>query len=309
MRLGFVGAVAFVSVALLTCGIAPTFAQMPPPPPVPPVDVPMAAPGFVPRFEIMRTLRAAGFDPLAPPLREGTAYVVRATDFRGILMRVVLDARTGAIRDATRIMPPDAGPYGMNPPPYGGPPPYATPYGPAADDEPPTAAVPEDGYGRLGGPRGASRMPGAALSPPLPRPRPAAIAARKRDAEVKPDAAPAAMPAPPPADTAAAKPEQEAPAPHAAAVDAKASSGDGAGAAEPDRATPDIVTPDVAKPDPAKSDDAAKPDGPNPGGKRDASAASAAPSASASQAASPAPAADAPARPRKPLPPSPPIND
>ena len=53
----------------------------------------------------MRTLRSAGFDPLAPPLREGTIYVARATDYRGILMRVVLDARTGAIRDANRIVP------------------------------------------------------------------------------------------------------------------------------------------------------------------------------------------------------------
>ena len=61
--------------------------------------------GFVPPYEIVRTVRAAGFDPLAPPLREGTTYVLRATDFRGILMRVVVDARTGAIRDANRIVP------------------------------------------------------------------------------------------------------------------------------------------------------------------------------------------------------------
>ena len=40
--------------------------------------------------------RLAGFDPLALPLREGTTYVIRATDFRGILMRVVVDARSGA---------------------------------------------------------------------------------------------------------------------------------------------------------------------------------------------------------------------
>jgi hypothetical protein len=31
--------------------------------------------------------------------------VLRATDFRGIPTRVVLDARTGVIRDATRIVP------------------------------------------------------------------------------------------------------------------------------------------------------------------------------------------------------------
>jgi len=38
----------------------------------------------VPPYEILRTLRAAGFQPLAPPLREGTTYVVRALDFRGV---------------------------------------------------------------------------------------------------------------------------------------------------------------------------------------------------------------------------------
>jgi hypothetical protein len=41
-------------------------------------------------------------------MREGTSYVLRATDFRGIPMRVVLDARTGVIRDATRIVPADS---------------------------------------------------------------------------------------------------------------------------------------------------------------------------------------------------------
>ena len=82
--------------------------------------------GFVSTFEIMRTVRSAGFDPLVPPLREGTSYVLRATDFRGILMRVVLDARTGAIRDVTRIVPAASGPIGMMPPSYGGPPAYGS---------------------------------------------------------------------------------------------------------------------------------------------------------------------------------------
>jgi hypothetical protein len=108
--------------------------------------------GFVPPYEIVRTVRAAGFDPLAPPLREGTTYVLRATDFRGILMRVVVDARTGAIRDANRIVPGPGlygrggyppgsygpggyGPGGYGPAGYGpgsyGPGPYGPgPYGP-----------------------------------------------------------------------------------------------------------------------------------------------------------------------------------
>src|ERR1700733_13730492 len=75
---------------------APAFAQT--------SSAPVPSPGFVPAYEIVRTARAAGFDPLAPPLREGATYVLRATDFNGILMRVVVDARTGAIRDANRIV-------------------------------------------------------------------------------------------------------------------------------------------------------------------------------------------------------------
>ena len=63
-------------------------------------------------YEITRIARSAGFDPLAPPLREGTIYVLRATDYRGILMRVVIDAHTGAIRDANRIVP-GPGRYGQ----------------------------------------------------------------------------------------------------------------------------------------------------------------------------------------------------
>src|SRR5271170_6161557 len=72
-----------------------------------PAAPPAAQPGtgFVSSYEITRIARSAGFDPLAPPLREGTIYVLRATDYRGILMRVVIDAHSGAIRDANRIVP------------------------------------------------------------------------------------------------------------------------------------------------------------------------------------------------------------
>jgi hypothetical protein len=124
--------------------------------------------GFVPPYEILRTVRAAGFEPLAPPLREGTAYVVRAIDFRGVAMRVVVDARSGAIRDANRIM---AGP-GL----YG---PYAPgPYAPAyygrlaAPDEIETV------YGRPPhvGASDLAHAPGPGLVP-LPRARPAGLAA------------------------------------------------------------------------------------------------------------------------------------
>jgi hypothetical protein len=129
-------------------------AQVAPPPP---------APGFVPPYEIMHTLRSAGFDPLAPPLREGAIYVARATDYRGVLMRVVLDARTGAIRDANRIVP---GPgsdaqLGMLPP-YEG-----------SLDSLPSPEV----TGALPLPRPAPRAT-VSILPPLPRPRPAELAAK-----------------------------------------------------------------------------------------------------------------------------------
>jgi hypothetical protein len=182
------------AVSVLLLAAVPAFAQTPPssaqaaPPPRPPSS-------FVPPYEIMRTARAAGFDPLAPPLREGTAYVLRATDYRGILMRVVVDARSGAIRDATRIVsaadsyePNGETRYGMmapyEPSPGDGPQPYGAPqtFGPpalapaeempAVTPRPPTA-------------RTATRATGSSTIP-LPRPRPAELAARK---SVSPDTA------------------------------------------------------------------------------------------------------------------------
>src|ERR1700728_1873166 len=93
------------------------------PQPLPPL------PGFVPPFEISRIVRSAGFDPLAPPLREGATYVVRAVDFRGTLMRVVVDGRSGAIRAVNRIVSASEGygPTAIPPPPYGPLPLYAEP--------------------------------------------------------------------------------------------------------------------------------------------------------------------------------------
>ena len=118
VRIAVIRSVLGAAVFFLTfslSAVAPGRAQSPPP-----------LPGFVPPYEITRIVRTAGFDPLAPPLREGTTYVIRATDFRGILMRVVVDARSGAIRAVNRIVS-DQGMYGavgMLPPPYGAPPPY-----------------------------------------------------------------------------------------------------------------------------------------------------------------------------------------
>jgi|SRR5579859_3383623 len=200
VRLGAFRAAAWsAAVAASFCLTLVTEAAAQSPPPLPAAaggpSQPKPVTGFVPTFEIMRTVRSAGFDPLAPPLREGTTYVLRATDYRGILMRVVLDARTGAIRDVTRIVPAASGSLGVMLPPYG-PPAYASPYGeppygmPAEyEGEPPMLPGPG-----LHGP--GLHSPGSALapqplaapaathaktsirksSPPLPRPRPAGLA-------------------------------------------------------------------------------------------------------------------------------------
>jgi hypothetical protein len=151
---------------------APGHAQSPPGPP-PLSSQPIV--GFVSPYEIMRTLRAAGFEPLSPPLREGTTYALRATDFRGVLMHVVVDARTAAIRDATRIVP-GPGRYGQyyGEPPYG-PASYGAPLAPpteASIEPPPARSLPP-------APR---VVPDAAVAlPPLPRPRPATLVSRKSD--------------------------------------------------------------------------------------------------------------------------------
>ena len=203
MRIGVTG---LSAVAVLLAALGSARAQMPPGPP--------PAPGFVSSFEIVHTLRAAGFEPLAPPLREGTIYVARATDYRGIPMRVVLDARTGAIRDANRIVPgpgnyaPPYGPYGEAADSYGrplyGPGPYGPPDDEADEDDGPPS------YGRVGAiplpyggppnrPPNISSMSGVAplppppahaangaSGPPLPRPRPPELAARQPAVSAKP---------------------------------------------------------------------------------------------------------------------------
>jgi hypothetical protein len=173
LRVRASGIATFVLTFLLLAA-ASSHAQAPPQT-LPPV------PGFVPSYEVMRTLRLAGFDPLAPPLREDTTYVVRANDYRGILMRVVVDARTGAIRDANRIVPAPGSDIqlGMMPP-------Y---------EETPDTVPPPEVTGALPPPsRPASR---ATALPPLPRLRPAELASNPAGAltpaiatTIKPDMKP-----------------------------------------------------------------------------------------------------------------------
>jgi hypothetical protein len=186
---------ASLSLGFLLMAVASGHAQAPaaasPLPSPPPLQAgqPKPVTGFVSSYEILRTVRAAGFDPLVQPLREGSIYVLRATDYRGILMRVVLDARTGVIRDVTRIVSAAPGPYGMMEP-YG-PPAYASaPYGPypAPDESEPSALGLGDDTIAPPPPRPAAaptiaRPPTSTRSsvPPLPRPRPAALASKKTD--------------------------------------------------------------------------------------------------------------------------------
>jgi hypothetical protein len=148
--------------------------------------------GFIPPYEIARSVRRAGFDPLAPPLREGSTYVVRATDFRGILMRVVVDARSGAIRDVNRIVP-GPGSYGQQA--------GMMPYGAAPDDMLPAdydlPPAPLEN-GQVAAPRPPAAHPpthaSVTILPPLPRPRPPELASRKPIEDSKPIAAkPAAL--------------------------------------------------------------------------------------------------------------------
>jgi hypothetical protein len=139
----------------------------------------------MPPYEISRIVRSAGFDPLAPPLRQGTTYVLRATDFRGILMRVVVDAQSGAIRAVNRIVPGpgSSGPVGMLPPPYGAPPSYGSPDfdGPEMAPSEESATLPVPPAARTAGLPLASAPP----PPPLPRPRPAELASRKAADDAK----------------------------------------------------------------------------------------------------------------------------
>jgi hypothetical protein len=198
VRAGVTGAAAF-ALGVLLLAVAPGYAQSPPPAALP---APLPAPGFMPPYEVTKIVRSAGFDPLAPPLREGTTYVLRATDFRGILMRVVVDAHSGAIRAVNRIVP-GPGPYGptigMVMPPYAVAPPYSVPpgYGPAG---PELDMLPEEEALAEPPPPSPTLRPvgrPSAAGPPLPRPRPAELAARDAKDGVKPGEPRAAGPSPP----------------------------------------------------------------------------------------------------------------
>jgi hypothetical protein len=189
---------------LALAGSGPAAAQLVYPAPPGPVMV-------MPPHEVVAMVRSTGLEPLSHPVRHGPAYVLRAADPAGQVMRVVVDARLGRI---VRVMPAFAPRYAapVGPPPYGRPPGSIAlmPDGyspnsriaalPPGVGDPPMHG-PGGAYEGLPGARApavhAPPQPGAqAGPPPLPRPRPNVASAAK----------PASAPLPAPNDTTIAAP-------------------------------------------------------------------------------------------------------
>jgi hypothetical protein len=202
--------------ALALAAANPAAAQL-----VYPVPPPGAA-VVMPPYEVVAIVRSTGLEPLSHPVRHGPAYVLRAADPAGQVMRVVVDARLGRIVRVVPVFGPRyAAPVG--PPPYGRPPGAIAlmPDGyspnsriaalpPPGLDGPPLHA-PAGAYDGLPGARApathAPPQPSAqAGPPPLPRPRPNLASAGTSAAKPTPEAAPVAAP---PAPAAAAPPAVE----------------------------------------------------------------------------------------------------
>jgi hypothetical protein len=71
---------------------------------------PLGAPRALPPHEILTILRSTELAPLERPTRRGTTYALRALDADGDQVRVIVDARTGAILSVTPIMQQDLAP-------------------------------------------------------------------------------------------------------------------------------------------------------------------------------------------------------
>jgi hypothetical protein len=165
------------------------FAQSPSPEP-PAVGKPSTLTVLLPSNAINTIVRAAGYFPLTEPQKTGTMYVLRVLDHRDIQMRVVIDARSGAITAVNRVVfqGPDSI-VGTVPPPErtspNEPPPATATLEPPLHDVAPDHATPVDNGGppnsAAEGDLSTSPSPSAMLSgthstlpvaPPLPRPRP-----------------------------------------------------------------------------------------------------------------------------------------
>jgi hypothetical protein len=241
-------------------------------------------PGTMPPREIMRMLRATGFEPMSRPMRRGPNYVVFAVDNRDREVRIVIGARTGGIVSVAPMQTASQGPPrgGVNMGPYERMPPgYAPPAGyrsgpPTAEDD---DGPPPAGYGMrppapIPGalPRSSNAVPPPDRGSPLPdadddagpSSGPNVIPAdRDRNAGLPPPperfpqrVAPPAPAKPKPVKRAAAGPPKQAPLPKpkpGAAPEAKSE-------LKPDTnvEAPSPQTPPTAWPD-SKSDDAALP--------------------------------------------------
>jgi hypothetical protein len=124
----------------------------------------------LPPHEIAAIVRSRNLEPVSRPIWINRYYLVRAENFNGEIVRVVVDARTGRITatDTAREVPRRFGIYSR--------------FGRLAPDpgdvEPriPPRSVPN--ARRLAPePRSAAITPATPVKPPLPRPRPAAPAA------------------------------------------------------------------------------------------------------------------------------------
>jgi hypothetical protein len=164
------------------------------------------------RYEIMEILRAAHLQPVSRPWRAGAHVMIRATNARGEVVRVTIDAYRGRI---VAVGPAATGPSaGLTPEPRGA---YEqrAPY-PEAGENPPVAPPRVITAPRGPGPEGRNAT---ATTPrtPMPRPRPAETTASIKPApEATPAPAPAAAvppPAPAPETAPAEAPRKETPAP------------------------------------------------------------------------------------------------
>jgi hypothetical protein len=171
--------------------------------------------GALPPFRIATIVRAAGFDPLFRPMRQGDTYVLRALDRNAVEYRLVIDAYTGrtiSIRATGEPGPyarvyrggPGYGPYGGGPSPM-----YGRVFGP--DDDrygaphplPPQVRPPQTSRatppGQIKPTLLARPEPNQTSETPLPRPRPYVMEATSSIPADAPKAAPQNTPPPPPA--------------------------------------------------------------------------------------------------------------
>jgi len=177
--------------------------------------------GALPPFRIAAIVRAAGFDPLFRPMRQGDTYVLRALDRNEAEYRLVIDAYTGrtiSIR-ATGAAGPYARPYRGGPGygPHGGPV-YGRVFGPNDDGydarygsprppAPPQVRPPQTTKATPILPPGPNKPtqvampePNKTTPAPLPRPRPYVMEATSSIPADEPKAAePQKTPPPPPA--------------------------------------------------------------------------------------------------------------